>query len=63
MRQWCQTDMGSQAAHLTAEESATGVLRVISSHSAADSGKFFVVDVPGKLIDGEAMYDGSARPW
>lgn len=55
--------MGSEGAHLTAEESANGGLRVLASHGAADSGKFFVVDVPGKLIDGQSMYDGSGRPW
>lgn len=61
--QWAKTDMGTDAGHLTAEESAIGGLNVLLSHTAADSGKFFVVDLPGKKIDGQEIYDGSVRPY
>lgn len=55
--------MGTDAGHLTAEESAIGGLSVILSHTTTDSGKFFVVDLPEKEIHGKKIYDGSIRPW
>jgi NAD(P)-dependent dehydrogenase (short-subunit alcohol dehydrogenase family) len=61
--QWVKTDMGTEAGHLTPEESATGGLNVLFGHTIADSGRFFVVDLPGKEINGEKMYDGSVRPY
>ncbi|KAJ4982590.1 short chain oxidoreductase [Stagonosporopsis vannaccii] len=60
---WAKTDMGTEAGHLTAEESATGGLNLLSSHTVADSGKFFVIDLPGHTVEGQKIYDGSARPW
>ncbi|CAN9323804.1 unnamed protein product [Alternaria alternata] len=60
---WVKTDMGTEAGYLTPEESATGGLNVLFGHTIADSGKFFVVDLPGKEINGEKMYDGSVRPY
>ncbi|RYO28231.1 hypothetical protein AA0113_g3479 [Alternaria arborescens] len=60
---WVKTDMGTEAGHLTAEESVIGGLNVIFGHTAADSGKFFVIDLPGKEVDGEKIYDGSVRPY
>ncbi|CAN9300052.1 unnamed protein product [Alternaria alternata] len=60
---WVKTDMGTEAGHLTAEESVTGGLNVIFGHTAADSGKFFVIDLPGKEVNGEKIYDGSVRPY
>jgi len=54
--------MGTEAGHLTAEESVIVGLDVIFGHTAADSGKFFVIDLPGKEVDGEKIYDGSVRP-
>jgi NAD(P)-dependent dehydrogenase (short-subunit alcohol dehydrogenase family) len=61
--QWVKTDMGTEAGHLTAEESVIGGLNVIFGHTAADSGKFFVIDLPGKEVNGEKIYDGSVRPY
>ncbi|KAH6613148.1 short-chain dehydrogenase/reductase SDR [Boeremia exigua] len=60
---WAKTDMGTDAGHLTAEESATGGLNVLLTRTVADSGKFFVVDLPGKKIDGQEIYNGSVRPY
>ncbi|KAH6852640.1 dehydrogenase [Alternaria alternata] len=60
---WVKTDMGTEAGHLTAEESVIGGLNVIFGHTAADSGKFFVIDLPGKEVNGEKIYDGSVRPY
>ncbi|KAH7079848.1 short-chain dehydrogenase/reductase SDR [Paraphoma chrysanthemicola] len=60
---WVKTDMGTEAGHLTTEESATGGLNILFSRTEADSGKFFVVDLPGKKVDGQAIYDGSIRPY
>jgi NAD(P)-dependent dehydrogenase (short-subunit alcohol dehydrogenase family) len=47
---WVQTDMGGPSAHLTPEESVTGMRKVIEQLKPADSGKFF-------------EYDGSNPPW
>ena len=63
MEQWAKTDMGTDAGHLTPEESATGGLNVLSGSTTADSGKFFVINLPGKDIDGQKIYDGSVRPY
>ncbi|KAH7383406.1 short-chain dehydrogenase/reductase SDR [Cadophora sp. MPI-SDFR-AT-0126] len=58
-----KTDMGTDADHLTPEESATGGLNVLSGSTPADSGKFFVINLPGKDISGQKIYDGSVRPY
>lgn len=55
--------MGTEAGHLTPEESATGGLGTLSGSSLADSGKFFVIHLPEKEIGGRKIYDGSVRPW
>jgi NAD(P)-dependent dehydrogenase (short-subunit alcohol dehydrogenase family) len=47
---WVRTDMGGAGAPLSPEASARGLRKVISSLSAADSGKFL-------------SYDGSEIPW
>ncbi|KAH6718719.1 short-chain dehydrogenase/reductase SDR [Leptodontidium sp. MPI-SDFR-AT-0119] len=60
---WVKTDMGTDAGHLTPEESATGGLNVLSGSTPADSGKFFVINLPGKEIGGQKLYDGSVRPY
>ncbi|KAH7411239.1 dehydrogenase [Cadophora sp. MPI-SDFR-AT-0126] len=60
---WVKTDMGTDAGYLTPEESATGGLSVLSGRTAADSGKFFVINLPDKDIGGQKIYDGSARPY
>ncbi|KAG4429425.1 hypothetical protein IFR05_015088 [Cadophora sp. M221] len=60
---WVKTDMGTEAGHLTTEESATGGLNVLSRGTPADNGKFYVVNIPGKEIDGQKIYDGSVRPY
>lgn len=38
---WVQTDMGGQAAPLSVDKSAAGLLQVISGLSQADSGRFY----------------------
>ena len=47
---WVQTDMGGTGATLKPEESAQGIVRVISGLTAADSGRYLA-------------YDGSEHPW
>lgn len=55
--------MGTEAGHLTPEESATGGFNILLSRTEGDSGKFFVIDLPGRRVDGQAIYDGSIRPY
>ena len=47
---WVQTDMGGPHAQITAEESASGIIDVISGLSAEDSGKFY-------------KWTGEIHPW
>ncbi|KAI0353987.1 NAD-P-binding protein [Trametes cingulata] len=47
---WVKTDMGGEGAQLEPEESIAGILKIITSVTPADSGKFF-------------LYDGSEIPW
>jgi NAD(P)-dependent dehydrogenase (short-subunit alcohol dehydrogenase family) len=47
---WVQTDMGGPNALITPEQSVSGMRRVLSRVTPADSGRFFA-------------YDGAAVPW
>lgn len=47
---WVQTDMGGSGASITPEESATGLINLISGLTRADNGKFY-------------RWDGSEHPW
>jgi NAD(P)-dependent dehydrogenase (short-subunit alcohol dehydrogenase family) len=47
---WVKTDMGGPHAQLTAEESASGIRKVISALTKADSGKFY-------------KWNGEIHPW
>ena len=47
---WVQTDMGGPHAQITAQESASGIIDVISGLSAEDSGKFY-------------KWTGEIHPW
>ena len=47
---WVQTDMGGSRAHLTVDESVTGIIKVISSLEKSQTGSFL-------------SYDGSILPW
>jgi len=47
---WVRTDMGGPNAHLSPEESITGMRKVIASLTAADTGSY-------------RNYDGSELPW
>jgi NAD(P)-dependent dehydrogenase (short-subunit alcohol dehydrogenase family) len=47
---WVRTDMGGDGADIAAEESVTGLRRVIAGLKQADSGAFF-------------SYDGAKLPW
>lgn len=47
---WVQTDLGGPGALISAEQSVTGMRKVLSQITQADSGKFFA-------------YDGQAIPW
>jgi NAD(P)-dependent dehydrogenase (short-subunit alcohol dehydrogenase family) len=47
---WVRTDMGGPDAHLSPEESATGILKVADGLNAEDNGKFFT-------------WEGNEYPW
>jgi len=47
---WVKTDMGGAGADITAEESATGIHKVIAGLSMADTGKFY-------------RWNGEIHPW
>lgn len=47
---WVKTDMGGQNADLTAEESVTGIRKVIALMTSADTGKFY-------------KWNGEIHPW
>jgi NAD(P)-dependent dehydrogenase (short-subunit alcohol dehydrogenase family) len=47
---WVQTDMGGSGASLTPEQSATGIVKVVSNLRAADNGRYLA-------------YDGDEHPW
>jgi len=47
---WVKTDMGGPHAQITAEESASGIRKVIAGLSKADSGKFY-------------KWNGEVHPW
>lgn len=62
--QWVKTDLGGDQADLTTDQSATGVLEVISKVTNAETGKFFNVRVPGwEKAEGLNQYDGAEAPW
>ncbi|KAH7042847.1 short-chain dehydrogenase-like protein [Macrophomina phaseolina] len=45
---WVKTDMGSEAADLTVEESVNGILDILSRVTVTETGQFFTVNVPGR---------------
>ncbi|OJT03281.1 hypothetical protein TRAPUB_6149 [Trametes pubescens] len=47
---WVQTDMGGSGASLTPEKSVSGIIKVITTATSEDSGKFL-------------RYDGESVPW
>lgn len=47
---WVKTDMGGQAADITPEESAAGILKVVAALTKTDSGKFY-------------KWNGEIHPW
>ena len=47
---WAKTDMGGPNAHITADESAEGILSVIAEMTKQDSGKFY-------------QWNGEIHPW
>lgn len=47
---WVQTDMGGKGAHLTPEQSITGMVKVIAGLTPGDTGRFI-------------NYDGAPIPW
>ncbi|KAK1656967.1 short-chain dehydrogenase/reductase SDR [Colletotrichum godetiae] len=60
---WVKTDLGSEAAHISVEQSVSGLFDVVFNADASQTGSFRVVKVPGWKIEGREMYDGSNRPW
>lgn len=62
--QWIKTDLGSQDADLTVDESAKAVLEIVHGVSKADNGKFFNVKVPGwEKAEGLNQYAGGSPAW
>lgn len=60
---WVKTDLGTEHADLTIEQSINGISEILSRVTGADTGKFFTVNVPEFEKDGQKLYDGSCRPW
>ncbi|WZH40711.1 short-chain dehydrogenase/reductase SDR [Fusarium acuminatum] len=60
---WVKTDLGSEAAHISVEQSVKGLVDIVSNADVSKTGSFQVVKVPGLKIDGRELYDGSNRPW
>ncbi|CAJ0545129.1 Ff.00g086020.m01.CDS01 [Fusarium sp. VM40] len=60
---WVKTDLGSQAAHISVEQSVNGLVDIIFNADVSKTGGFQVVKVPGFEINGRELYDGSNRPW
>ncbi|KAK7706030.1 hypothetical protein SLS57_009811 [Botryosphaeria dothidea] len=60
---WVKTDLGTEHADLTIEQSINGISEILSRVTDADTGKFFTVNVPEFEKDGQKLYDGSCRPW
>ncbi|KAF2222795.1 short chain oxidoreductase [Elsinoe ampelina] len=58
--QWVKTDLGSQAADLTVEQSANGIVEQSEKITAKDSGKFLSIKVEGWE---ERGYHGGERPF
>ncbi|TKX21183.1 hypothetical protein C1H76_6724 [Elsinoe australis] len=59
---WVKTDLGTDAADLTVEESANGILEIAERITTKDNGKYFTVRVPG-WEDKPQQYHGGERPW
>ncbi|KAF4547923.1 Short chain dehydrogenase-like protein 24 [Elsinoe fawcettii] len=57
---WVKSDLGTDAADLTVEQSANGIVKQIDSISTKDNGKFLSIHVPGWE---ERHYHGGERPW
>ncbi|KAG8626175.1 hypothetical protein KVT40_006576 [Elsinoe batatas] len=57
---WVKTDLGSQAADLTVEQSANGIVEQIEKVMTGDSGKFLSIKVEGWE---ERGYHGGERPF
>ncbi|KKY27605.1 putative short chain oxidoreductase [Diplodia seriata] len=60
---WVKTELGTDHADLTIEQSVNGISEIVFRVTATDTGKFFSVNVPGFEKDGQKLYDGSCRPW
>lgn len=59
-----KTNLGGESADLTTEQSANAVLDIVFHKTAADTGKFFNVRVPGwEEAEGLNRYDGAQVPW
>ncbi|KAE8151182.1 hypothetical protein BDV25DRAFT_153038 [Aspergillus avenaceus] len=55
---WLKTEMGGEDAHLTVEEGAQAVLRVVDDADSSSNGCFKNIEVPGW-----DNYDGKNIPW
>ncbi|EGD85738.1 hypothetical protein H112_06657 [Trichophyton rubrum D6] len=61
---WVKTDLGGEQADLTVSQSSPAVLKIVSTASKADNGKFLNVLVPGwENHAGPDKYDGTQPDW
>ncbi|KAH8804163.1 short-chain dehydrogenase-like protein [Flagelloscypha sp. PMI_526] len=60
---WVKTDMGSDEAELTVEQSVNGILRVIKQSDSSSNGKFFDVEVEGWKPTPISAYQGGEIAW
>ncbi|KAH8828967.1 hypothetical protein DL96DRAFT_1696015 [Flagelloscypha sp. PMI_526] len=61
---WVKTDLGSEQADLSVDQSVTAILDIFSNASVEDNGKFFNVHVPGwENAPGLNQYAGGEVDW
>ncbi|KAH8824210.1 short-chain dehydrogenase-like protein [Flagelloscypha sp. PMI_526] len=60
---WVKTDMGTEQAELTVDQSVNGILQVINKIDGSFNGKFLDVEVRGWEPTPVSSYNGGAIPW
>ncbi|KAH8828642.1 short-chain dehydrogenase-like protein [Flagelloscypha sp. PMI_526] len=60
---WVKTDMGSDKAELTVEQSVNGIFKRINESDSTLNGKFLDIDVEGWEPTPMSAYNGGEIPW
>ncbi|KAH8828641.1 short-chain dehydrogenase-like protein [Flagelloscypha sp. PMI_526] len=60
---WVKTDMGSDKAELTVEQSVKGIFKRIHESDSTLNGKFLDIDVEGWVPTPMGSYNGGEIPW